>query len=105
MRLPPNLEFAISRLSAIEAFEGGPTYPLLVKPLLEKLESLKYSYDCKSLQEMATLKGLKEGLSYLPVLIETIKREGEQAREIERRNKENEDKIDREIANPELLDL
>lgn len=34
---------------------------MIVKPMREYQDKLKYAYDCKSLTELATLKGRKEG--------------------------------------------
>jgi hypothetical protein len=104
-KLPPNLEFAISRLETIENFEKSPVYELLIKPLYHQLEGLKSAYDCKNLQEMATLKGLKQGLSFIPNMIETIKREGDVAKELNRKNQELDARIEKEITDPDYLDL
>lgn len=72
---------ASQNLSDIETFKRTRAYDLLIKPLQEELLSLKSAYDCKTLQEIATLKGKKEGLSFVLETIEKIVAEGERARE------------------------
>jgi hypothetical protein len=37
----------------------------IMKPLYEEIDSLKASYQCESLRELATLKGKNQGLRFL----------------------------------------
>jgi 6-phosphogluconate dehydrogenase len=44
----------------------------VIKPLFAELDKQKNAYDCKTLQELATVKGKKEGLLFLIELFKTI---------------------------------
>jgi len=72
---------AITRYQYIENFKVSPAYALLIPPLEEELEKLKSAYDCKSLLEMATLKGKREGLRFVIDIMERAVLEGERSRE------------------------
>ena len=54
----------------------------IMEPLMKELNNLKYSYECKTLQEMQTLKGKQTGLSWLIKRLKQI--------ENDTRNKKNE---------------
>jgi hypothetical protein len=41
----------------------------IMEPLKKKIDSLKHAYDCKTLNEMATLKGEEKGLKYILTLL------------------------------------
>lgn len=44
----------------------------VMKPLFAELDKQKDAYDCKTLQELATVKGKKDGLLFLIDLFKTI---------------------------------
>lgn len=71
-----HLEESLKDLAAIQVFKESEAYDLLIKPLQEKIDSLKYSYDCKTLIEMATLKGERDGLMFVIDLISQYERDG-----------------------------
>lgn len=71
---------ALQKLDAIELFKRSDAYKLLILPLQAEIDSLKNAYDCKTLQELATLKGLKQGLSFVTDQIESIIQSGDSAR-------------------------
>lgn len=42
---------------------------LVMKPLFDESDKVKYAYDCESLRELATMKGKKQGLLFLKNLL------------------------------------
>ena len=44
----------------------------VMKPLFAELDKQKNAYDCKTLQELANVKGKKDGLLFLIELFKTI---------------------------------
>jgi hypothetical protein len=80
-RQEENLEQALRNLEAIKAFEVSPAYDLIVKPLQAQYDSLKTAYDCKTLQEIATLKGKEIGFRYVLDLIKLYNDQGQMAQE------------------------
>ncbi len=50
--------FAVKR-----SYQSKEFQEYVMKPLYEELEKLKSAYDCKTLSELATLKGRKQGLT------------------------------------------
>jgi hypothetical protein len=46
----------------LHAFQRSELYKAIILPLEEEINGLKHAYDCKTLQEMAELKGLRRGL-------------------------------------------
>jgi hypothetical protein len=53
-----------------EQIETPEFQKFIMLPLKEEIDNLKNAYDCKTLTELATLKGKKQGLEWL---IETLK--------------------------------
>jgi len=47
--------------------ESFQTY--IMKPLYEELDKIKNAYDCESLRELATIKGRKQGITFLLKLL------------------------------------
>lgn len=47
----------------------------IMKPLYAELENIKNAYDCDSLIELHTVKGRKQGLTFLIKLLKTAERE------------------------------
>jgi hypothetical protein len=78
----------INEADIVSAFEQGDAYRILVEPIKAELEGLKYAYDCDTLEEMATLKGKRDGLAFILKFIETIKADGQAAREALRKEQE-----------------
>lgn len=76
-----NIERALKNQAAIQAFKVSEAYALLITPLLEEVNKLKVAYDCKTLAEMAALKGKREGLTFLPDLLDHYDQEGTRAQE------------------------
>lgn len=66
---------------AIEQFIKSDAHTLIMDAIQEEINKLKNSYDCKTLQEIATLKGEYRGLTFLPNLIAGIRQSGEIANE------------------------
>lgn len=87
------LDEKIKKAAAIQAFRESDAWKLLMEPLQEELEGLKSAYDCKTLQEIATLKGVHLGLSFIPRLITGIEREGQLAKEKILKQQEKESEI------------
>lgn len=78
---------------SLHAFQQTDLYKVLIEPLNEEREGLKASYDCKTLLEMAELKGLSKGLDRINQRMRQIETDAETARnqkkleeERERRN-------------------
>jgi hypothetical protein len=76
------LDIKSKRGKEVEQFEASNLYRLLILPAVQALEGLKSAYDCKTLQELATLKGLRDGLGFTPKLMEQYKQEGKRSEEL-----------------------
>jgi hypothetical protein len=57
-------------LSMRQMIETAEFQKFIMQPLLEEIDKLKDAYDCQSLRELSTVKGKKQGLSWL---IENLK--------------------------------
>ena len=55
-----------------QEIEGEMFQKYLVKPIYKEMETLKASYDCSSLRELATQKGKKQGLDFLLKLLKIV---------------------------------
>lgn len=75
------IEQKLKAQAAIQAFKKSDAYELLITPVEAALEKLKYSYECKTLQEMAELKGQHRGLTFIPDLIAIYEKDGTIAQE------------------------
>lgn len=75
------LEQKLKAQAAIQLFKKSEAYDLLIKPLETAQAKLKNAYDCKTLQEMAELKGKYAGLSFITNLISIYEKEGTLAQE------------------------
>lgn len=75
------LEQKLKAQAAIQAFKKSEAYDLLIKPIEQAREKLKNAYDCKTLIEMADLKGFHRGISFVPDLISLYEKEGTLAQE------------------------
>lgn len=87
------LEEQLKKTAAIQAFRDSEAWKLLMEPLEKELAELKNAYDCKTLQEIATIKGAHLGLSFIPRLISGIEREGQLAKEKILKQKKEESEI------------
>ena len=47
----------------------------IMKPLFAELDKQKVAYDCKTLNELATVKGKKEGLMFMIKLLKEVDRQ------------------------------
>jgi hypothetical protein len=52
--------------------ESNEFQKFIMKPLFEELDKQKNAYDCKTLMELATIKGKKQGLTFLIKLLKGI---------------------------------
>jgi hypothetical protein len=52
--------------------ESNEFQKFIMKPLFEELDKQKNAYDCKTLTELATVKGKKQGLTFLIKLLKGI---------------------------------
>lgn len=97
-RQEENLEHALKNQEAIKSFQVSEAYNLLITPIQESLQELKSSYDCKTLQEMASLKGERKGLKFVLDLLDQYEQAGIRAQETiekqDRRRKLDEVEID-----------
>jgi hypothetical protein len=66
----------LQKKKVVETFEISDAYTVLIEPLKQEIESLKYAYKVEG-KEAAELKGYYRGLSYILDLIDMYKREGE----------------------------
>lgn len=57
------------------AISSNPFQECIMKPLFEELDSLKSAYDCKTLSELSTLKGKKQGLTTLIDILKQVERD------------------------------
>lgn len=69
------------KAAIVEAFKKSEAYKLIMGALGEEIAKLKNSYDCKTLQEIATLKGEHKGLTFIPNLIAGIEQAGQISQE------------------------
>lgn len=60
--------------------ESEPFQTLIMKPLFAELEKVKNAYDCKTLTELATVKGKKNGILFLINLLKSVKTQYENAK-------------------------
>jgi hypothetical protein len=93
---------AAENLAAIEAFKQSRAYTLLVEPLQKELDGLKHAYKCKTLQEMARLDGLYEGLSFITDLLKQYEDAGDFARERQLAEASRQARENQEIDSTEL---
>lgn len=52
--------------------ESGVFQKRLMKPLMKELDKVKNAYDCKTLSELATVKGKKDGLMFMLKLLKQV---------------------------------
>jgi hypothetical protein len=87
-----------NKAATIEQFKKTEAYKLIMGALTEEINKLKNSYDCKTLQEIATLKGEYKGLTFIPDIIVQYEQAGiisqEKVLKIQKRKAIEESEID-----------
>lgn len=87
------IEEKIRLAEVVDTFVKSDAYKLLVVPLLQEIDSLKSAYDCKTVAEIAALRGEYKGLTYLPNLIQAYEKEGQIAKERLLKQQEEEQRV------------
>lgn len=72
----------------LQAFKLTDLYKELVGQLNNERDGLRASYECKTLTELATLKGLAQGLDRINQRMRQIELEAEKARAVKRAEEE-----------------
>lgn len=75
------IEQALTDWNAVKNFQGSVAFRLLVEPIQMEIEELARSYEARTLQEMATVKGQYKGLRAILDYMEKYERLGKAALE------------------------
>lgn len=75
------LDETLQLYADLESFKTTGLYKLIAESLEKEMRRLKNAYDCETIEEMATLRGEKCGLSFFADLLGQIERDGELAKE------------------------
>lgn len=75
------LTLTLQAHSAVEHFQHSDAFKVLIEPLKEELAALKSAYDCTTLEELAHLKGKRDGLRFILDRMEQLLSAGERAKE------------------------
>ena len=66
----------LDKLNTLKLYiESGEFQEWIMKPLFAELDKQKFAYDCKTLNELATVKGKKEGLMFMIKLLKEVDRQ------------------------------
>ena len=96
------IEQALKDWEAVKVFKNGRTYELIIKPIEDEIEELGRSYEAKTLQEMATVKGQYKGLRAIFDYMEKYERIGLAALEMKKLAEQRRLKDQREFDSRDL---
>jgi hypothetical protein len=65
----------------LQQFKGTKLYKAITDLIDDELGKMKYAYDCTTLEQIATLRGKREGLTIIADILEQIASTGERAKE------------------------